>query len=106
MAVTVSRSSRLIFGELRTVDGVEFWDLLDLPTFQPGEEDITHVVQEGERIDSIAYRYYQDAVLWWVVAWANSIELPQRELSPGVELVVPSPIRVSEMLSNAKVLRQ
>ena len=103
MSVSIDRSSRLVFGELKEVDGVEFWDLIDLPPFYPRNNDILHEVADGDRLDRLADNYYQDPVLWWVIAWANDIELPQRVLTGGVKLVIPDPAYVANELFKTKL---
>lgn len=105
MPVSIRRSSRLSFGEVKVIDGIEFWDILDLPVFRPSDTDILHEVADGDRLDKLAANYYQDPVLWWVIAWANDIELPQRALAAGNKLIVPDPAYVSNILFNIKVPR-
>ena len=48
----------------------------------------THVVQAGERLDSIAAREYGDPGQWSVIATANGIARP-RILTPGTLLAIP-----------------
>ena len=103
MSVTIKRNSRLSFGDLQVVDGVEFWDLLDLPPFYSRNNDILHQVVEGDRLDRLASNYYRDPVLWWVIAWANDIELPQRVLVAGATLIVPDPDYVANQLFKTKL---
>ena len=49
------------------------------------------VMQEGERIDSIAGRYYGDGRLWWVIAAASNIGW-WMQVPPGTRLVIPADI--------------
>ena len=57
--------------------------------------DLFHQVTEADsrRIDLIAWRYYHDVSLWWVIAEVNSIGNPL-EIEPGTILRVPSYERV------------
>ena len=52
----------------------------------------THVVVEGERLDQLAYRYYRDNRLWWVIADANDVGdtllNPFSDLVPGTLLII------------------
>ncbi len=34
---------------------------------------VTHIIQEGDRLDIIAGRMYQNSTLWWVIAAASGI---------------------------------
>lgn len=68
-----------------------------LATYYPVEyphnaEDIYHQVTAGDegRLDLIAYRYYNSAMLWWVIAEANNIFHPIKEVKAGIYLRVPS----------------
>ena len=48
----------------------------------------THVLVEGETLQSVAFDQYQDPSLWRGLAEANAIDNPLR-LRPGTELLVP-----------------
>ena len=98
MAVRVQKGSRLRFGELVTLDGVEFWDILDIPEIPAQRDDLVHRVEGPDRIDLISDRYYQDARLWWVIAVANGMEELPTELNVGDEIRIPSPRYVSQVL--------
>jgi hypothetical protein len=100
MAVRVQRGSRLRFGEVVIVDGVEFWDVLDIPEIPEQRDDLIHKVVSPDRIDLLAHRYYKDARLWWVIAVANAIEELPTELNIGDEVRIPSPRYVSQVLFN------
>ncbi|MHB0998523.1 MAG: LysM peptidoglycan-binding domain-containing protein [Armatimonadota bacterium] len=56
-------------------------------------DDIFHVVQAGDRIDLLAYRYLGDTTLWWVISDYNDIFFPL-DLEVGVVLRIPSVERV------------
>ena len=98
MTVAVRRYSRLRFGELVKVDGVEFWDLLDLPIPAEQPDDVIYTIRGDDRLDLLAYRYYQDARLWWVIAVANGWEDVMAEFNSGVQLRIPSPRYVTQQL--------
>lgn len=98
MAVRITKSSRLQFSDLRQIDGVTFWDTVDLPVFFPSERDISHRVQGFDRIDTIAQRYYGDPELWWVIAWANDLEILPTDLNENDVLVVPNATFVQSTL--------
>lgn len=56
-------------------------------------DDLFHVVQAGDRIDLLAYRYLGDPTLWWVICDYNDIPCPL-DLPLGETLRVPSLERV------------
>lgn len=97
MAVTTLQNSILRTAELRLLDGVEFWDSVDIPAYFPRTDDVIYRVRAGDRIDNLANRFYGDPVLWWVIAAVNDIELPPFGIFPGEELRIPSMQSVREV---------
>lgn len=103
MAINISSSSYLRFSELVSVDGVEFWDLLEIPDIPEQPGDLTHTVTGVDRIDLLAEQYYQDPNLKFVIAVANDLEIFPTELNPGDVLRIPSPRWVlTEFFKKAK----
>lgn len=98
MTMRVQKFSRLRFGEVVTVDGVEFWDILDLPEIPAQRDDLIHTVVGADRLDLIAQRYYTDPRLWWVIAVANDLEELPTELNVGDDIRIPSPRYVTQVL--------
>lgn len=98
MAITIPRNSRLRFGRMLGVDGISFWDTLDLPEIPLQPDDLVHQVRDTDRIDLLAYRYYQDPRLWWVVAVANEMEDIPTHFNVGDQLRIPSPRYVTQVL--------
>jgi hypothetical protein len=98
VSVQIKTSSPLRFGVFVQVDGAEFWDTLDLPAIPEQADDLRYVVTSVDRIDSLAYRFYNDQRLWWVIALANGLELLPTQLSAGNELRIHSPRFVTQNL--------
>jgi len=92
MSVTVQKNrSRLRHATLVQYGDLEFWDRPRIPDIETSSGDIIHVVSMGERIDSIANRYYGDQGLWWVIAHANNLNLLPCDLIVGDRIVIPDP---------------
>ena len=100
MSVVVSSHSRLRFGELFVSEGVEFWDVVDLPSIVEQEDDIVYQVKGGigERVDRLATKFYGDSRLWWVIALANNFEIVPVDLNHGDIIIVPAPRYVLQEL--------
>lgn len=98
MAVVVKKRSRLNFGNLLSLDGYEFWDLLEPPTIVPQVDDVFYQVKGSDRIDRLAFDFYGDPVLWWVLAVANDLEFLPTQLNEGLVLRIPSPRYVQQVL--------
>jgi len=95
-APLIKRSSRLQFAEfLNDLDGdqngFDFFELTEYPEIEAQTDDIVYLVKTTDRMDLLAYRYYQDCVLWWVIAVANNMELLPDDLQEGETIIIPSP---------------
>ncbi len=72
-------------------EGFSFFDLLDAPQIVPQPDDTNYKGRAEDRIDLLAVTYYNDPVLWKVIALANNLELLPVDLIPGTEIIIPSP---------------
>lgn len=99
MAEKVGVSTHLKFGKLLNADGVLFWDYTDMPVIEAQDDDLVHTVTDIDvnRPDLLAFDYYGDEVLWWVILLANN-KNTINQLSIGEELIIPSPRYVKSTL--------
>ena len=49
-----------------------------------------HTLREGETLQGIAAFRYGDSGLWYIIAEANNILNPFKELEPGMILLIPT----------------
>lgn len=49
-----------------------------------------HTLKEGETLQEIAAVRYGDSGLWYIIAEANTILNPFKELEPGMILLIPT----------------
>lgn len=56
--------------------------------YTPKADDNYHVTNDGDTLDGIAFNYYGESKLWWVIADVNNIENPLN-LDSGLTLLVP-----------------
>lgn len=63
------------------------------PTIQPTDTDYYIITGAEDRLDLIAYDFYQDSSLWWIIASANA--LPGDSLYPpaGMQLRIPTDVK-------------
>jgi len=52
-------------------------------------DDVYVVTQTGDRLDLLAYEYYRDQSLWWIIASANNIHNAQLGIREGTILRIP-----------------
>jgi nucleoid-associated protein YgaU len=76
-----------------TLDAVNkrrfYTSLLDI-TIEKEDTDEYVIVSFGERLDLLAFRYYGDAALWWIIAAANpELRKDSFFLEPGTQVRVP-----------------
>lgn len=98
MAIRIKQNSRLRFADLVKVDGIAFWDMVELPDIPPQPDDILYTVRSLDRIDFLAHRFYGDPVLWWVIAVANDFEILPTDFDLADQIIIPSPRYVQQVL--------
>ena len=58
---------------------------IPIDTFQ-----LVITAQDGDRLDSLASRYYQDTSKWWIIAKANGMVNGTMFIRGGTQLNIPS----------------
>lgn len=61
-----------------------------IPSVPSSSNDIQHTVKDGETLQNIAFRYYEDSGKWYIIAEANGILNPFKELESGTLIRIPS----------------
>ncbi len=71
---------------------VRFWGQFMMPDFTgvEGNEEDYIIDSEYETLWKIAFVYYGDESLWWVIAARNTLDLPDAQLFQGRKIKVPS----------------
>jgi len=92
MPVDLKPNSRMLDTALLVEGGTEYFDIWEPIVFPVSEDDTVYKVTQTDlgRLDVIAYRYYNDPNLWWVIAHVNKIEDIFEEILPGTKLRIPS----------------
>ena len=64
-----------------------------IPTLYPeiplSDSDQFIFPKDGDRLDNIAFKYYGDASLWWIIAKANELGKGRTILNPNFQIRVP-----------------
>lgn len=85
-------------------NGFDFFELTEYPDLPEQPDDIDYLVKTTDRIDLLAYKFYGDPVLWWVISIANDFELLPNDLVDGETIRIPSPRFVqNELFSTRKI---
>lgn len=74
-----------------TSQGKQYWKQKFYPNIPVSETDDYVITNVGDRLDSLAYSYYRDSTLWWVIAIANN-NITKGSLfpEPGTQLRIPT----------------
>ena len=56
-----------------TFDGREVYRTRIYPNIPLKDTDVYVMTETGDRLDTLAFQYYEDSSLWWIIAAANNI---------------------------------
>jgi hypothetical protein len=90
----VKRASRL------HAKGSQVYRTTIYPNIDRHISDIYIEALSGDRLDSLAYMYYEDVTLWWVIAQANGIGKGTMNVEPGQIIRIPNSERISAILES------
>ena len=82
----------------KTIDGRTVYQSKIYPKIPLSGNDIYVVTELGDRLDTLAYQFYQDQTLWWIIASANNIHNAVFALPEGTQLRIPQ--NYIQILSN------
>jgi len=70
--------------------------------FSDGDKFIFPI--DGERLETLAYRFYKDSTLWWIIAGANGIRDGSYGLKPDEKIRIP--MNLPEILSDFRKINE
>jgi len=75
---------------LSTTQGKPYYRSVIYPNIPLSKNDIYVITTIGDRLDLLAYTYYKDTALWWVISMANN-NITKGSLFPvpGTQLRIP-----------------
>tara|TARA_B100000287_G_C20431672_1_gene701784 strand:+ start:415 stop:726 length:312 start_codon:yes stop_codon:yes gene_type:complete len=74
------------------------------PTIPIQDGDKFYVPTDGERLDTLAHKFYDDQSLWWIIAEANFLKSGSFALDPDKELRIP--MNISPILQEFRNINQ
>ena len=77
-------------------DGKRVYQTTQYPVIQPQASDIIVISNEGDYLDNLAYKYYGDPTLYWILALANSLGKGRMSVPAGLQLRIP--VNVNDIL--------
>jgi len=83
-------ASRYENNEVKTTnDGKRVYRSRIYPSIPLRDDDIYVATETGDRLDTLAYQYYNNASLWWIIASANNLHDGPFGLEDGTILRIP-----------------
>ena len=78
---------------LSTQEGRPYYKGKFYPNIPLSETDVYVITTIGDRLDNIAYSYYNDSTLWWIIAAANNNATNGALYPiPGTQLRIPTDV--------------
>jgi len=74
------------------------------PRIPKSKEDIYIISKDGDRCDTLAYRYYDNTDFWWIIAQANHIGKGTLRIPAGRQIRVPTDL--SDIFSELEELNK
>ena len=71
------------------IDKKQCYQTTKYPEVPLSDDDIYVYATQGDRFDTLAYQFYNDSSLWWVIASANNIHNAVFGLPDGTVLRIP-----------------
>lgn len=68
------------------------------PEIQPTNNDYYVITTVDDRLDLLAFDFYQDSSLWWIIASANA--LPGDSIYPPIGVQLRIPTNIQSILNN------
>ena len=90
-------------GIKRDKSGVRVYNTTFYPTIPIDDSDQFIYTKFGDRIDALAYQYYGDISLWWIISKANGIK-GQAGLKPGQLSRIPG--KIQNIISDFNTINQ
>jgi len=63
------------------------------PEIPDSDSDIYIVTNETDYLDTLAFKYYSDPTLWWIIALANNIGKGRMSVEGGLQLRIPTNVQ-------------
>ena len=77
-------------------DGKRVYLTTYYPVIAPVDSDVSVISNEGDYLDTMAFKYYGDPTLWWIIANVNNLGKGRMSVPPGLTLRIPT--RVNEIV--------
>ena len=74
---------------VKTEEGKRYQKSVQYPLMERKLTDIYIIGARHDRLDNLAFKYYEDARLWWIIARANNIGKGNFNVPIGTQIRIP-----------------
>lgn len=71
-------------------NGKQIYESVTLPIIPPIDTDTYIITTIGDRLDSLATKYYGEPRYWWILALVNELGGGTITIQPGIQLRIPA----------------
>ena len=79
-------------------DGKRYFGTRLYPNIPVTSSDIYVVTNESDTLDNLAFKYYKNPSLWWIIAQSNNIGKGKLSVPVGLQLRIPT--NITTILNN------
>jgi len=91
------RRYKQFIGFYKQDDGTTRYESSRWPIFPVRETDQYIITKQLDRLDILAFDFYQDTTKWWIIARANNLTPGTFRVPAGTRLRIPFPISDSSL---------
>jgi len=77
-------------GILKTESGRRYKKTTKYPLIDRHADDIYIIGIQGDRLDNLAAKYYEDSRHWWIIARANGLGAGNFSVPIGIQIRIPT----------------
>ena len=85
-----------------------YYKNIEYPSIPEDTNDIYIISRSTDRLDLLAFDYYRDSQLWWIISKANPDKIKRDSffLNPGLQIRIPSQSNVSTIYEEFRLLNK
>ena len=85
-----------------------YYKNIEYPSIPEGNNDIYIISKGTDRLDLLAFDYYKDSQLWWIISKANPNKVKRDSffINPGLQIRIPSLSNVSAIYEDFRLLNK
>ncbi len=85
-----------------------YYKNIEYPPIPEDINDIFIVSKSTDRLDLLAFDYYGDSQLWWIISKANPDKIKRDSffINPGLQIRIPSQSNVSAIYEEFRLLNK